>query len=156
MKKLIILFLISFCFANQSNYERILQNSKKLCEQNEAKACFNLATIYYNGLAGNIEYKNALKYYDKACKLKDNLSCKISAAMYLSELGNKKDVNSAIYNFNQACLNEDVSSCQVLANFYIKGEIVSKNDEKAKAYLIKACDFGEQKACDEVKKFKQN
>lgn len=57
----------------------------------------------------------------------------------------------AIEIFKKSCENKNAMACGILGAMYESAQSVSYDKELAKKYFIKACDLGDQDACEFIK-----
>ncbi len=82
---LIIAGIASPCFADsftegkaayaEKNYTEAITLFTKACEQGNAKACFNLGSMYENGEGTAQNKYQASTLYAQACRAKESLAC---------------------------------------------------------------------------------
>ena len=69
----------------------------------QARACFNIALNYYDGLGVRANKAKALFYNDKSCELGEPKACYNSAYMYETGEGDKIDLPRATELYRYSC-----------------------------------------------------
>ena len=120
-------------------------------------SCDMLGGFYYDGKGVRQSYKKAFQYRKKACDFGYGESCFWAGRAYYDGKGVQKDLKTALKFFTKSCELKDGVGCAMVGAFYYDGdEVVKQNFSTAKELYGKACDFGEQRGCDEYKKLKEN
>lgn len=148
------------------NSEKIEANLILLCEQNDAKACFELGNFYLtkNKVLANTYFELRNKFNIPKCQNGDALACQSLAEAYQYAEGTKKDINLSNYYFQlnfkinkEKCQNGDAEACFKLAHSYKYGINIQKNEKLAKKYFIienkineEKCQNGDSLACDSL------
>jgi hypothetical protein len=96
---------------------------------------------------GNHFYQNdepiqAYMFFKDSCIYGSKQGCKIYTMMD----------DALILNSIEGCKNKDPEMCVNLAERYINGNRVEKSPSTALLYLGKACELGDSKSCEKVKK----
>lgn len=142
---------------------------RKACDGNIGRACSNLAsrclptTILATGRKTfESDKKEQAALNLKACNLNDGFGCLNASITYESGYGVDPDTSQAATLASKAlrllgkeCDAGDGKSCRLLAMQYdpaTKSNLVTKNGPKAGGLYKKACDAGEDTACDPAKR----
>lgn len=156
-------YLLGLLERENGEIKKALKLQAKACEASLGAACAELDKIYKDykkeveqNDSKNNDYKNALWlekigfFYNAildlktACKQGVSPACVKIADHYNYVL---KDTNKLISMLESTCDNGVASSCFSLGVIYDIGELVPKNDEKARQVLQKGCDALDAHAC---------
>lgn len=113
MQKILIwLFLLFCCYANAQNnnniYEQNFDDIIKLATNNDVKAQFDLASMYYSGKGVPQDYKQSFYWYSKAADNNHVGAQAMLAIMYYKGQGVEQDVKKAQEYFKLAGLEGNV------------------------------------------------
>lgn len=163
MKKLLILFFISFLFGEVVN-DAQAQNEAKKCESGDKNACYEAATYYSNkwmeGRQRDDNLRNLeIKYEKMGCDLKHAMSCYSFANNYKEDGGDYRILDMANYTsyMQKSCDYGAVLACAALGDLYKKemknlsGGQKKAMELKAKSYYKKACDMKYELSCRYLK-----
>lgn len=152
MKKILI-FFVFLGFLNASEYysDKLVKkinetiSQKKACEQNDLKACYEIAKKYEYGVVLRQNYPQAYKYYLKAAKtVKETPEATMKFAYFLHYgLGIKQDFNSAYKVYKALCISGYKEHC---ANQNELEKALNGKFDIAKE-LEKACESGDGEKC---------
>ena len=123
-----------------------------LCDNLNAKSCFDLGEKYAYGENKNIDF--AIKYFKKSCNLNYTKACFSLATIYDKGREHKKE---SVKYYTIACEKGNGKACNNLGNHYKKGEGVEQNITKALKLFQEACasDDGVEKGCTNLKKLQE-
>lgn len=97
-----------------------------------------------------IKYENDLKQvynlWSKACKNKNMQACYAVGFMNAYGIGTQQNKKKAIKFYTKSCNHNYAVGCYFLSFLY--------KDKKAKEYLKKACDLGDERACTSIENLK--
>ncbi|AJW57865.1 sel1 repeat family protein [Campylobacter coli] len=148
---------------------------ERLCEKDNARACFSLAYMNENAQGVARDFDKAYKFYDKSCKLGLAKACS-NMALTLQDLGyvnesllafnkacnlgessscnhmglvyeDEKDGQMATHFYKRSCDLKDARACYKLGFLYERGELVRQNLKSALAFYSKSCTLGFAEAC---------
>lgn len=108
--------------AKSGDYKTAFIEFKKLAEQGDALAQFNLALMYSNGQGVPQDYKEAVKWYRKAAVQGDTISQFNLAAKYRKGQGVPQDYKEAIKWYQKAAEQGYADAQYNLALMYAKGQ----------------------------------
>ncbi len=97
----------------QSFLQESLTQWQEKCESNEAKACYTLAMLYYEGKGIKQDYEKAKLYWQKACSLNNALSCTMLGISYDRGEGVVRDYKRAEEYYKKACSLGNAEGCKL-------------------------------------------
>ncbi|WRA30882.1 sel1 repeat family protein [Helicobacter pylori] len=161
------LFNLGMLSYDKQDFSKARKYFEKACDLNNGKGCKNLGSLYYNGDGVKQDSKKAATMFEKACELKESDACVALAGLYYNGDGVKQDSKKADALFEKACKLGDQKACELLKSVLMGGLMANPNPEelfnlgvksyeeqdfsKARKYFEKACELGDQKACEALK-----
>lgn len=159
------------------DYKMAFRLAKLGCEKSNAESCNYLASMYLEGKGTKQDSKLAYQHFYNVCHyggvggrfyaplLEKQIACYNLSLIAIQKQNHKQ----ALQLLQQSC-NEDFSkerlesnkikiqdytpACLYLGYAYADGYGVEQNHKQALLYFAKACDLGEQSACEAYKKMK--
>jgi hypothetical protein len=133
--------------------EKSVQLAEKSCSGGWGKACRNLAVWYRQGMFGLSKDAAKMKLYlDKSCNDTEVIGCGVAALMYGQGLGVPRDLKKAYELAMKGCAAEVGEACATVAFEYKNGYGVEQNGVERARYLKKACEYGDELSCQDLKK----
>lgn len=131
----------------------ILPDLERTCGQNEAQACLYLSWLYggNGGLAKDAE--KAAGYVQRACAAGDKHACVEQAWALSRGDGVAMDEAKAVADLDGLCNGGFLPACTRLGLVYAAQPSTAAR-AKAKAFLTRACEGGEQDACSMARQLK--
>jgi len=126
--------------------EKALELFEKACDDGDAHGCEAAGKMIRDGRGGSADPAKAKKLLTKACDDEAYGAC-TSLALDAMKSGDKEKGLSLM---TKACDGNDKIGCMGLGALYLHGNGVTKNLEKAKTILGKACKLGEKAACKKL------
>jgi TonB family protein len=120
---------------------------QQACDGGDARACYGLCTMYYNGEGVANDYDRAASLCKKACDGGEAMSCLGLGIMYTDGVGVTQDDASAASFYQLACDGGAADGCYRLGVMYSYGIGVGKDTTRAASFRQRACDLGLAKAC---------
>lgn len=127
------------------DYGRARQLYSTSCDADDARGCFELASMTQWGEGAEPDLLNARPLYDKACVL-DASRCADIGVFYENGWGGPVDHAKAFEAYEQACATDD-TRCTYLAYMYDHGRGVSPDDATARTYYERGCNAGDGRGC---------
>jgi TPR repeat protein len=124
----------------------------KLASNLVANASYNIAVIYFNGLAGGKEFVKAKDWCSKGFREGARKCSAMLGYLYFNGLGVNKNYNEAMKWFKLSI--KDSTSMFHLAFIYLNGLGIKKNKKIAIKYLKKAAILGKKEAIVILEKLK--
>ncbi len=134
----------------KKNEQKALKFFHKACEAGDAESCGEIGFIYEDNKSINKNLEKAYEFYERACTLGDYGRC-----VYLGTLYAEKNNFKALKFFKKGCEGKLAGSCMTTAYMYHLGKGVRQNTLTAKEYYGKACDFGDEKGCQNYAELNQ-
>ncbi len=136
----------------EKKYKEAIELLEVVCEKDGAnfEANFYLAEIYYNGLAGDIDYQKAFNHYLYAASNNITDAVFMVAMAYYDGKGTYQDYNQAFAWYNNAVKSGSTKPYYYLGQIYKNGYAGEKNLPKAIMWFLKAAklnDVAAQKEC---------
>jgi|GEM_PF-2306818 TPR repeat protein len=122
--KVASLALALFVLLAQAGSENFISASQKDCQNGNAKACFELGTIYED----NKRFKKASEFYQKSCQMGCGHGCNNLGTFYYNGRPFKKDIQKVISLYKEACKKGSSIGCRNL------GLMFTKHRRKAPAF----------------------
>ncbi|ASJ98451.1 tetratricopeptide repeat protein [Shewanella marisflavi] len=116
---------------------------KTLARYGHSDAMYTLAEMYRLGHGTQVDMERSTKWYRRAAKLGNPFAQYKAAILYLQD-GENRDIDKAMRYLRDANRGDLNEAAHLLGMLYIEGELVEKDKEKAKAYLIKAYEAGHE------------
>lgn len=108
-----------------------------------------LGNMYFNGYGVQQDLVLAKQYFKEGCRLDDGTSCYLLSNMLITEadpnLINPSEIKDVLF---KACHLEHPESCTTYASLCLVGFFPDVNARDGAIYMLKACDLGDQRACD--------
>ena len=143
----------------KQNYVQALKLGEQSCNDGFVPACFNVAILYdepHVGIKQN--YTKSAQFFEKSCIDDFTAGCASAGVAYHKGIGVKHDYDKAAKYHRKACDDNVGVACRNLAILYQNNQINS-TDNKNICYAVnffeKACNFGDQKSCEVIRKFKE-
>ncbi|MEZ4384459.1 MAG: tetratricopeptide repeat protein [Nannocystaceae bacterium] len=150
----------------------------KACDAGSARACFNLATWFEDGVSAPPDLDRALELYKRACDGDDALACNNAAKLLHDQVNvadacafsrracalghgqscsnagvcddDAKSFADAAQRYRQACSLADVLGCYNLAHLYRRGDGVPRSRDTGVYLFELACTHGYRPACNDA------
>lgn len=123
---------------------------KKLCDNGNAKGCFNLAYFYRYGDGMKQNIFKAVELYRRACDSGYAKGCFELGFMYNYGKEIKQNNFTAVKLYKKACNAGYVDACYYLGHSYSTGNGIKQNFFKAFKLFKKACNAGKAGGCENV------
>ncbi len=127
--------------------DKYIDKYKKACDAGDAKKCYELGLMFYEGQKIEKNRKEAARLFRKACDANSAKGCNALGYMLGHGNGVKKDKVKAYKFTSKACDGGDAEGCFNLGLMYDEGRGVKQDDFKAKEFFGKACDGGDAEGC---------
>ncbi len=127
--------------------EKYTEKYRKACDAGDAKKCYELGVIFYEGEKIEKNYKEAARFYSKACNGGDSRACSSLGEMYYWGSVIKKNYAKAFILFSKACDANYAKGCTALGYMWGHGNSVKKDKVKAYKFTSKACAGGDAIGC---------
>jgi TPR repeat protein len=132
--------------ADQSgDFETALREWKRLAEQGNADAQFNLGVMYDNGTGVLQNYKTAAKWYELSAKQGNAVAQSNLGMMYENGQGVLQDYKTAVKWYELSAKQGDISAQSNLGVMYEKGQGVLQDYVRAHMWFNIASISGENK-----------
>ena len=144
MKK-ILWMIVTFTLLYSAQYE----DDKRLCDEGNMVACFNMGVMHMNGIRGAMkDEEKAFKYFSMACNGGDIDGCFNAGKYYEDGTEIKQDYLRAVDFYIKACKGKEAYACMILGNFYRDGKDNIESDRsKAATYYKMVCEYGYREGC---------
>lgn len=121
----------------------------KACKTNTPYACKNAGDLdLMLSEKGAPHWKQAVAHYKTGCDNGDQTSCRAIGVMYLDgRAGLPKSTSAAAVWLERACLQDDPIGCRVLGMMLVQGVGVTKDLDRGKQLLTRACGAHDEDAC---------
>jgi len=129
------------------DWNKLVVESRKACDLNDAKSCTNLGIAYAKGFGVTKDIAKAASLYKKGCDRGSMVGCYNLAGAYSEGIGVKRDIKKAFQLLHKACQGNEMTGCFHLGIRYQHGLGVTKSKVKAAASFKKSCDGGNADAC---------
>jgi len=130
----------------KQDYDQAYYWFNKSAEQGNAKAQFNLATMYFKGLGIDIDNKSALKWYTKSAEQGEPYAQFNLGFMHLNGLSAPKDTKQAIEYFTQSAKSGVAKAQLSLGIIYLEGTLLKQDFARAAKWIQKSRVQGESQA----------
>jgi len=125
------------------NYTKAIDIFKPLADKkNDARAQYNLATMYFYAKGTPQDYKLAYKYFSKAAKNGMKEASFMCGQMLENGLGVKRDFKDAVKFYSQAAEEKYPRALYALGKMYQNGLGVKKSIVKAKELYLQSANNG--------------
>ena len=143
IKKILILISFTLLFVNANE----LENSKKLCNDNNGSACDIVGYYYQTGKGVKQDLQKAVEYYQKSCTTGYTDGCYNLAVLY-EKVPSVQNYEKAFKIYEDLCYKQkDGGACNSLAIMYDAGKGIKKDHEKSMAILDKSCELDYADGC---------
>jgi hypothetical protein len=146
---------------NQRRYGEAAPLYDQACVGGNAGACNRLGSMNESGEGVAKDPARAAGLYDQACEGGDINGCSNEEGHY-SKACEGGDANGCsnidrllkqeFTIYSKACEGGDANGCSFLGDYYRAGIGVAKDPDKARQFLTKGCNMGDQVGCDWLKK----
>ena len=137
---------------NNQNYNQAFNIFKKLAEQGDAAAQFNLGYMFSNGQGVRQDYGQAVSWYRKAAEQGNANAQTNLGLMYAEGKGVRQDYAQAVAWYRKAYAQGEAKAAYNIGVRYHNGQGVRQNKSTAKEWFGNACDLGYQQGCDEYRR----
>lgn len=140
-----LLLLQTFKDDHQFNQQQTSNVLNQKCNEGDHQACQSLADQLFS--QGKVQ--QASHFYNSLCYQQlSSKACESLSHIYTNGSGDmRQDVQRGLTIAEFMCDNQMPRGCSYLATEYSKGQLVSKNLNKAEQYLNKACQLKDQNSC---------
>jgi hypothetical protein len=126
---------------------RFAGDTARACDGGDARACFNLANKYEEGIGVPRDMAYAHGIYARLCDRGRGLACHRLGELLLWDSGPPKDEPRALRLFGQACDLGFAGSCAELGDFHAYGRHAEADLGAALRWHARACTIGYHAAC---------
>jgi TPR repeat protein len=134
--------------------ERALAYSQQGCDADDGLGCANLGLMKEHADGVPRDTKAARELYSKACGLEEGSGCRLLGALYAEGgAGDEPNPKLAVMFSERACRLGDASGCGNAGMNAQLGFGVTQDSARAARLYQAACDLGEQRFCDLLKRF---
>ncbi len=130
----------------QQNYKLAQYWFNKSAQQGNAKAQFNLATMYFKGLGVDIDNKSALKWYKKSANQGEPNAQFNLGFMFLNGLSTEKNIDESIELFKKSAQSGVAKAQLTLGIIYLEGNLLEQDLGQAARWIQKSRVQGEAQA----------
>ncbi len=132
----------SLAAAQRGDYRTAFTGFKKLAEQGNASAQYNLGLMYDQGQGVPKDEQQAVVWFRKAAEQGDAHAQHNLGVMYATGRGVSKDEKQAVVWYRKAAEKGDAGAQFLLATMYGNGQGVPKDEQQAVVWLRKAAEQG--------------
>ncbi|MCZ6167901.1 tetratricopeptide repeat protein [Campylobacter ureolyticus] len=137
---------LGFIYANglidmHKNYEEAFKYYKISCDYRDPNGCYNLATLYRDGLGTEKDTKKAVELFEMACNNRFFKGCSILSSFYSLGLYVEQDYTKSFEYAKKAYDGGDTSVAFIFGAAYCEGEGVEQDYEMAYKYFKESCDI---------------
>lgn len=124
------------------------------CARGERRACSALGLIYSENWSPLYDAAAAVRLLGSACEAGETTVCEVAVQTVISAASpqplGKKDADRVIRWSRIACDAGDAMDCKILGEQLLDGDIVPRDLAAVRALLVRACDGGEEGACNRL------
>ncbi len=130
----------------EKNNKEQFENYKELVKQGDAKAKYNLAECYENGIGTKQDFQKATKLYKEEIKKGNSKAIYRIAQCYekIAKIKSDEKYLDKAIKYYERLENNNAEACFALSNIYGKG--IKKDEDKEFIYCKKAAEIGHYKA----------
>jgi TPR repeat protein len=145
-------FALRDAAAGFTNLPKAVALFTKACELDDPPACDALGYAFSHGQGADKDLSRALALYTKACDLGQGSGCFNAGQMHGEASGVPEDLKLAASFYRRGCDLDDATACTQLGFMFVKGQGgLAKNEGTAGVLFERACNAGEQIACDNLR-----
>ncbi|MBZ7979910.1 sel1 repeat family protein [Campylobacter sp. RM12642] len=130
----------------ENDLKQVYNLWSKACKNKNMQACYDLGFLYESGIGTKQNYTKAINLYTKACENNLYEACYAVGFMNAYGIRTQQNKKKAIKFYTKSCNHNYAVGCYFLSFLY--------KDKKAKEYLKKACDLGDERACKSIENLK--
>lgn len=140
---------------DNQNYNQAFSIFKRLAEQGNASAQYNLGVMYEKGLGVKQDDAQAVWWYQKSAEQGYADAQFNLGNMYYNGQGIRQSHANAMTWWKKAYAQGHAKATYNIGILYDNGDGVHQNKSTAKKWYGKACDLGHQGGCNEYRKLNQ-
>ena len=127
--------------------ETAFDRAARLCDEGDAGACFDAASMHRDGRAPEADLNVAASLFDRACEGEEAAACEALGDLYLFEDIDGATDARALAAFEAGCALEHTASCASIGLMHEQNRVPRPDDQLAGRYVEDGCDAGIAWAC---------
>ncbi|MEM1148436.1 MAG: tetratricopeptide repeat protein [Pseudomonadota bacterium] len=120
---------------------------KKACAVNDARGCYNLGSLYYEGLSDEPNGDLAEAALEQACNLEYGPGCSLLGTVYVDGLVEGRDESDATLMWDRGCTQGDLETCLFLGDAYADTPEIEGSGAAAVYYYELGCRAPHHASC---------
>lgn len=136
------------CSLNQPNSANTNANLDQQCKTGNLESCHDLGRMYQGGKGVSKDFTKAYGIYIQNCKNGYMKSCVSAGTMQRIGLGVERNGKNALKLYSYACKGGEANACKQIAEEFVVGDVLNKNEKKAKMFLKRALSIYEKECND--------